>query len=650
MFDFFKTLGRGTSAWRWVKCSDNMILSMGLPEKIPWPGEYPDPVHGEPLQLLQLIRGIDRAKADPATELDPIWGRVQPLSMASSMCTAAMRLKMLKMAGKLLNKMEANYPCPFVWMLRVEWYLRQERSNAKSESECLKNAFQLASKCTTACPKLASPWLHLARAYKANRQPKSAIQTLLTGLQHCPGNHPMQELLVALGHYYRFGPEPPTLGPSEHCWYVDKKGYKAAVAAQMQRAGTSVTDLVMVATDVKNHNFDPASEITVLRRILQLDPDHRTAQVQLAAFHISHGNLAEGKALLSVTQKSTNEEEEEEDADADTLFQQHQLALKEGDPEAANHLLDAALEADPNHQQALEARYVRNPALTNDEREKTLREFAVEQGSWRAARMAGFYANHRKDWHLAVSDVELAWKLNPDDLHCRIDYTQGLGSINEHEKVAALLQPDYKARRLPWQLKWPYALALHELGHPAEALKILDEMIRDKRLPKHEPARLMSQRDLWTGHSAFPSQEYNLQHEDNPERLAGGLILTHFNGEDTKDMGMLLKMAFRKLLKALLVVVPAGSRNDTSIELPVDELPPGTRELSLGLAQEARGAGRAIPVGTFHVRGIEPGKLRTERLFISFRYQRHGCMYFTARQGKRKLKVEWREPSVGNGC
>ncbi len=645
MFNFFKFLGRGTSAWRWVKCSDGMILAMGLPEKIPWPGEYPDPVPGEPFQMLNLVRGISRAQADPATEFDPIWNRVQPIISGSAIFNAATKLKMFKMAGKQLDKIEAKHPCPLVWMLRMEWYLRQHRSNAKTESEFLTKAFEMASKCTVACPKLPSPWLNLGRAYKADGKPKEAIQTLLKGLQHCPGNRAMQELLVVLGHYYRFGPGPQDQASAEHCRYVDKKSYKAAVATQLQRAGTSVSDLVKVATDVKNHHFDPASEITVLRRILQLDPDLSEAQVRLAAFHISHGNLAEGKALLAVTEKAAKKGDL---ANANTLFQKHKLALKEGDPETADRMLEAALEVDPNHESALEARYMRNPTLTHVEREKALREFAVEQGSWRAARMAAYFPHLRKDWHQAVSDVELAWKLNPDDLHCRIDYTQGLGSINEHEKVAALLQPDYKARRLPWQLKWPYALALRELGHPAEAVRILDEMIHDKRLPKHEPARLMFQRDVWTGLAAFPSQEYVLQHVDNPERLAGGLILTHFNGEDTKDMEMLLKMAFKKLLQALLVVIPAESRNDTHIELPVDELPPGTKELSLGLSQEARGTGRAIPVGTFYARGIEPGKLRTERVFISFRYQRHGCMYFTARQGKRKLKVEWREPSIGN--
>lgn len=628
MFDFLKSLSGGTSAWKWVKCDHEEALVFGLPEEIPWPAEVPEPVFTEPFQIHELLRGIMRAQADPSVTLAPIWKNVAAYVEASTFCRLALTADDFKEAGRRLDKMESLIDCAANWHMRGELHLR--RGNATG-------ALQMFEKCTTSFPQLQMPWIHYAKGYSAGGKREQAIKILSRGMVACPWSQVIAEGLVDLGHLYRFGKRPARFEKkprecrtpdTETCRYVDAKGYRQAVEAQLQRAGDSVAELVSISIDVANHRFDPASEEKVYQRILQLVPDHRGTQARLAGFHIRNGRLEEGEALLA---QGGGHGEGDLPEDADILFQLHELALKRGDAKASAKWVQAALDADPNHCPALGILYFNNPALSDNEREKRLRKHARGNDSWAAANMAGQFALKRKDQHQAVADMELALEIKPGDRTCLINYTQGLYSIGEHEKLAAMLQPDYKARKLDWTLKWPYSVALYELGHRADAVKVLDEILKDKRLPKSEYPRIMEQRDVWTGYAGHPPDEYRLRYEEDPDRLSQALVIMKINGEDTGS----------------LPVMAAGSREDSRQEMPLDGLSPGTTEIRLELAQEGGGLfTRKMRLGSYTVKGVEPRKLRTERLFVTFEYHRQGCMFVRARQGKRKLKVEWQEPQM----
>ena len=628
MFDFLNSPSGGTSAWKWVKCHHPELVVMGLPEEVPWPGEIVEPPASEPLPIHELLRGLARAQADPSVTLAPIWGNVMAHTEASALCRLALNQENLKEAGRLLDMMDSLIDCAANWHMRGEWHLRRGNTNS---------ALRMFEKCTAAFPQIEMPWIHYAKGYSAGGHPERAIKILLRGMAACPGSQVIAEGLVDLRHFYRFGTRPPrferTLRESrspdtETCRYVDAKGYKQAVEAQIQRAGNSVAKLVDISIDVADHRFDSASEEQVYQQILQLDPSHRATQVRLAGLHIRNGNLEKGESLLA---QAGAQGEVEISEDAEVLFQLHELALKRGDPQASARWVQAALDADPDHAAALGILYFNNPALSDSEREKRLRKHARQNDSSVAANLAGQFAMKRMDQHQAVADMELALEIDPDDKTNLINYTQGLYSIGEHEKLAAFLQPNYKARKLDWTLKWPYSVALYELGHRADALKVIDEILRDKRLPKSEYPRLMEQRDNWTGYAGFPPEEYRLRFEFNPDRLSQAVVMTRFNGEETGSMA----------------VIPAGSRENTSNEMPFDGLPSGTNEVRIELAQEAAGLfTRKTQLGAFILKGIEPAKLRNERLFVTFQYAQHGCIYVRARQGKRKLKVEWNEPQT----
>ncbi len=627
MFD--ELFSRGTSAWRWVKCPHHELIAMGLPEEIPWPGEIPDPVPGEPLQIHELLGGIRRAQADPSVALAPVWDKVEEHTMASAVCRAALMNDDFKKAGRQLDLMDSLMPCPLNLHMRGEWCLRRRDS---------KGALRMFEKCTAAAPRLEAPWRDLARGYGAAGNREKAVKALLKGMEHCPGSQALAEDLVELGHFYRFGrkPEhfarPETHGTSpntESCWYVDRKGYRKSFESMMARAGGSVEDLEKISIDVGRHGFDAGCEEEIYLRILEIDPGHRVTQARLAGLLIHSDRLDEGEALLAQAGETDGEGMPD---DAEVLFHLHTLALKRGDKEASRRWLEAALESDVDHEHSLCAYYANNPAIPVGERESLLREFAREKRSWVAANMAARIALMRKDQHQAVEDALLAWEINPEEKSSFINYTQGLYSIGEYEKLAALLQPGYKAGKLDWTAKWPYSVALYELGHKQEAVRVIDEILRDKRLPKSEGPRLREQRDVWTGYSACPSGDHILGYEENPDRLTHDVVLKSLNGQNADSV----------------TVIPSGSGEETRNELPFDGLTiPGLTEIRLGLVQKAKGLfAWKKPIGTFTVSGIEPRKLRSERLFVTFRYFREGFMYVTARQGKRKLKVTWSEPGA----
>lgn len=611
---------RGTSAWRWLKSSHLQARLLGLPAEIPWPGELPDPPPDEPLRMDELLQAIPRAEADPAVTLAPMWSRLMPYLEMSAACKLGMMAKDHKAVETLLNKMDALWPCPAGLLLRAEWC--HDRKN-------LKGAIRAFEQVTEKLPEYDIAWSSLGAIYSNSGNKEKAIRTYLKGWKACPSSEALAKTLVHYGKLYRFtgrlGKPGEVLGN-----LVDADRYKQLVAWKLANEAGTMDELVKLSTDIRKHAFDLESEEQVYQAILVRDPKHQATQVRLAEVYLKTERLEQAESLLAQLGRSA--ESVEVSADSEMLYQLHTLAAKLGDKAAAARWLEATLDADPNHTAAIKLKFMESSIFAAPEkRENLLMDFARDKDSWAAAAQAQVLANKRRDFPRSAECGELAWQLNPDDETIFTRYTDDLLSLEEYEKLVVMLGPVYKAGKLYGSRKCPYAKALHCLGHHSDGLKILDEMLKDKKLSKAYLSNIQIQRDLWTGYITSSTAEYAVDFEAKTHHLMGAVIIIGINGKETPP----------------LIGIPADSRVPFLSETPFDALPPGTTELCLEMAQQRKGIFKKMNrIGFFTVRGIEPKKLRSERLFWTLIYTGNGWMGASCRQGKRKLKIEWKAPNL----
>jgi tetratricopeptide (TPR) repeat protein len=611
---------RGTSAWRWLKSSHLQTRLLGLPTEIPWPGELPDPPADEPLRMEELLQAIPRAEADPAVTLDPMWSQLMPYLEMSAACKLSMVAKAHKAVEILLNKMDALWPCPAGLLLRAEWCY--DRNN-------LKGAIRAFEQVTEQVPEYDIAWSSLGAIYSNSGDKEKAIRTYLKGWKACPSSEALAKRLVHYGKLYRFAGRPTKPGEAL-VNFVDADRYKQVVAWKLANEAGTMDELIKISTDIKNHAFDLEIEEQIYQTILAHDPIHQATRVRLAEVCLKTERLEQAESLLA--QLGGSAESAELPADSEMLFQLHALAAKRGDKAAAVRWLEATLDADPNHTAAVTVKFAEISSFsTTEKRENLLMDFARERDSWAAAAQAHVLANKRRDFPRSAECGELAWKLNPDDETIFTRYTDDLLSIEEYEKLVVMLGPVYKAGKLHGSRKLPYAKALHCLGHQSDGLKILDEMLKDKRLSKVYLSNLQIQRDLWTGYFANPTAEYAVDYEAKTHHLMGAVVIIGINSTETPPV----------------IVIPAGSRVPFLSEFPFDALPTGTTELCLEIGQQRKGIFKRMNrIGFFTVKGIEPKKLRSERLFWTLMYTGNGWVGVSCRQGKRKLKIEWKAPNL----
>ncbi len=256
---------RGTSAWRWVKCHALEAKLLGLPDRIPWPGEIPDPSPSEALNAGALLKAIPRAKADPSAALEPLWERIEKILEVAMECLDAASTSDFERAERLSGDLARVHPCPLATFMRATTLRGQGRHEA---------ALPLLEELAGTIGELEIIWLHLGVTYEAAGKPLEAVDAYQRGRKACPTSVELAEALRRHGKLHRFSPPGYHSGGREVGDYVDVEGYRTAVDRQLAMFRGSIEKLERLSLDVSRHAFDLQSLERVYAEILALDPGH----------------------------------------------------------------------------------------------------------------------------------------------------------------------------------------------------------------------------------------------------------------------------------------------------------------------------------------------------------------------------------------
>jgi tetratricopeptide (TPR) repeat protein len=347
--------------------------------------------------------------------------------------------------------------------------------------------------------------------------------------------------------------------------------------------------------------------VEALERANELRPGDPKLMLTLGGAYHQAGDIAKARDMMGrFTSGFPN--------DPIGFFRMAQTDRALGNLDSERAALDRTLELDPNFHPALVVRFGVAPGAHDPAIEDELEKFGKLRKSWMAFVLASAVARERGDHAAAMRQAERALEIEPENEEALLHYTSALGGAKELGKLANVVRPAVESGKFSKRLDWNYAQVLRELGLTKDAVAVLRRAAENAPEDFRKMAGTMI--DAWSGLVCG----CGVRLEVNPAGL---------------------------LARPILITLPDGDGGiviDLGVQLPSNGAFPlraTSGQAFVTLQQGHSGSREPRPLGVFRVRGIAASPEAPVAIDCDIFAMPDGNLHFRARQGNRKLPVNW---------
>ncbi|HEY3662759.1 MAG TPA: tetratricopeptide repeat protein [Chthoniobacterales bacterium] len=601
--------------WRWIE-SDHWDLSFeGLPRRIPWFTEDPDPPlksygnANNDFPILRLYEAVETMLAsEPSPPPDPRFAEfVARIDLGDDLVSAMESGDFIAAAGVLREMHRVSRPTGA--MLMNEAYLAKRNGDEEGARELYRRATEL-------CPEVEMLWRHYGEECEAAGLKDEAIRAYEQAVRILP-NHQQAILgLHRLGERVRLE----TADEPGKVRFLTKVELRAFTEEEMEKHWADTFELRGIAHNASQVPCTHDLALRCMERVVELEPDDLENQRNLGALLRVAGRIGEAREHLERAR-------ELDPADASTYFHLAECAIDENDMKEAWHNLHEALDCNENHKPALTCVFLNRTDQTPEKNEADLLAYSLPQpekhypGSWQGHLLLANAAWKRDQRENAVRLAADAYKIAPEESEVFLTYTGMLAATGENEWVAALTKPRLRQGEDNPVAFMNFALALEAMGLRQEAIRVLREAVDSLDLTLEQRHAMVDRLDIWTGH--FATCEIEIETQDGAGECLRRSIFQVKEG------------------KAGLKIFDTGMGVGQHREIPVSFSSPKT-EIDLHLEhRNFDGDPEQTSLGTFTVREIDPAQVEEQPVRLTFHLSDSAELGLAALQGQRKLPVSW---------
>lgn len=576
---------------RWIESNNWEIEFFGLPSRIPWPAEVdPAVASKEPFDMNHLLDAIEAMGAEAG---EP-WSTFLRASEHLEEFGEAVQNSEIVRAYELLEAFEELHP-------GTAFALYHRGSLARIEGED-EGAVELFEAAAAKSPRGVAVWNSIGVVQASRGERDAAVAAFKKALSIAPQDRTALEGLAQVREVVKLIRD--AKDPNSAI-YMDLPTFGQMALRQIAQLKDHA-QLLTYGEQLVKEGFAPEAGLQALQRALELQPDDPRTVYSLTAAYRMREKLDEARTL--VTQFAERHPE-----DASAVFQLAQICHAADDEEGANKALDRVLEIDPNAQVPLGIRFGLGETEHDPAKEAELAKFGEERGSWMAFVLASNVARQRADVKPAVKWAERAYALAPEVEDVVLHYTAALGGARDFEKLVSVIKPLVESGKFSKRINWNYAQVLQQSGLTDDAIRVLRDAASGDAPPDFKQA-VATTIEAWSGELTGCGVPLEVHQSGFLQRP----VLLVIDGEEGG------------------IVLAAGAKLPASGSFPWRAAAP---EVRVALQQgESGGSLEPSPLGSFLVRGIQPGAGNIECHLVA---QPDGKFHFRATQQSRKLKVGW---------
>ena len=588
------------STYTWIESPAWQLQFFGLPSRIPWPADAPQPdAAGGQFDMAALLRAAGACVNGEPGLIGPWRGFLAAAEHFGPM-TEALEDQEFTTASELLRKIENEHPGSPYGLFHLAFVYRQSGNDQE--------AVRLYAEAAQKAPGIPFIWNNLGTMLAEHGNREQAVNAFLNAVRANQSDEIALESLVQLKAAVKLQRD--AKDPNSFV-YVPVEQFRKMATAQIDTLSKQPEQLVQFAETMLKDAVVPDVGVKALEKARELQPDNARTVIALGAGYRMIGELEKSKeAITRYTEMQPN--------DPWGFFNLAQTCNALKDSEGEHAALDRALEIDPNIQQALGIRF----DLSKDqgpEKEKQLVDFAEKRGAWMPLLLASSLARERGDIAGATAHAAKAFERNPKSEEVLLQYCAMLGDAHDAETLEVAIHPAVTGGRYSKRLDWNYAQSLRQVGKTALAI----ETLRRAQLsdaPEEFKSAAESAIEFWTGLRAQSDEPLQV----NPiGQLVRPVVLTLEDG----DGGILLNP--RQALPVQQKFAWRAKEN-------------GGTEARVRLQQGQSGLGEAPrSLGTFAVKNVKPGADGPANIDCRIEATTEGRLTFSAGQDGRMLPVEW---------
>jgi tetratricopeptide (TPR) repeat protein len=576
----------------WIESTSWELDFFGLPHRIPWPGNVDSKLaNGEPFPMDHLLDAIEALGA----EAEEPWSTFLKASENLDEFGEAVQNSEIVRAYELLENFDAQFP-------ETAFALYHRGSLARLEGDD-EGAVELLTAAGEKAPRGVAIWNSLGVVQAMLGQREEAVAAFRKALAIAPQDRTALEGLTQLREVVKLLRK---ADDPNSAIYMDLPTFGQMAERQIQQMGNDHAQLLNYGEQLLKEGFAPEAGLEALKRAHALQPEDPRSVFTLTAAYRVQDKLEEARA--TITQYTEKHPE-----DPRGFFNLGQVCNALRDAEGEMRSLDRVLEIDPNAQAPLGLRFGLGNAEHDPAKEQELAKFGEERKSWMAYVIASNIARQRGDAKRAVKWAEAAYALAPETEEVLLHYTAALGEARDFEKLVSVIKPQVDSGKFSKRINWNYAQVLQQVGLTDDAVRVLREAAVAGDVPPDFKTAVATTIEAWTGELTGCGVQLEVHQSGFLQRP----ILLTIDGEEGG------------------IVMGAGAKLPAANSFPWRA---ASAEARVALQQgEDGGSLEPSPLGTFIVRGVEPGTTIDCHLAA----MPDGALHFRATQNGRKLKVGW---------
>jgi len=585
-----------TSSFRWIETLAWQLDFFGLPHRVPWNAEAPEPANNEDFELDALLTGCEALLESESNTEGPWKGFVAAGTYFDDM-TEALEDQEYARAATLLAEIEKHHPCPYSIFHRA-FIARQTGRDEE--------ATQLYVEVVNKAPNLPFAWNNLGTMLAENGNRDQAIQAFVKAAQLNAQDTVALEALVHLKAAVKMLKDPKD---PQSAVYLPVDKFREAAMSNMEQLAEKPDQLIQFGQAMLRDGVVPDVGLKALEKARELMPDDSRVSNALAMAYHATKQLEKSKEMLLLYTEQRAE-------DPWGFFNLSQVLKSLDDKAGEKAALEKTLEIEPNIQPALAAYFGLAEAAENLTKSDELAEFARKRDAWMPLLLASGLARDRNDIPNAVKYAEEAYERNPKAEEVLLHYCAMLGDAKDGETLDLIVQPAITGGNYSKRLDWNYAQCLRQAGQNERAVEVLQRALC-MAPPEDFKAAAEATLDFWAGLRVQSEAKFEI----------------HPNGT---------------LLRPILLTLPDG---DGGVLIqPREKLPamhqfkaritPGTNEVRVQLQQGQSGFDKApLSLGAFLANNVQPVDGDATTVECSVEALPNGHLIFSAVQNGSKLPV-----------
>ncbi|MEQ1851903.1 MAG: tetratricopeptide repeat protein [Chthoniobacteraceae bacterium] len=588
------------STYTWIESPAWQLSFFGLPNRIPWPANAPQPDSAnEQFDLASLIRGVEACMGSEPELIGPWRGFLSAAQHFGGM-TEALEDQEYARASELLSEIEKDYPgSPYGLFHRA--YVHRQSGNDEEAVRLYADAAQKA-------PGVGFIWNNLGTMLAENGNPQQAVQAFMNAVRINPNDRVALESLAQLKAVVKMLRDQ---NDPNSVVFVPVDQFRQMAGAQIEALSKNPDQLMQFGEAMIRDGIVPDIGVKALEKADEVRPNHPRTIIALGAGYRVTGEFDKARQVLARFN-------ELQPNDPWGFFNLAQTCNAAKDAEGEKAAIEKTLAIDPNIQAALGV-YFDLDNNRNEAKEKEMADYADKRGAWMPLLLSSGLARQRGDIPAAVGYAARAYERNPKSEEVLLQYCAMLGDAKDAEALDTVIKPAVTGGRFSKRLDWNYAQSLKQVGKNAEAIEVLRRALLGDA-PEDFKAAAGAAIEFWSGLRA----------------QSGELLEVHPSGQLTRPVLLTLEEGEGG------VIIPPRQFLPAQGKFPWNARENGGTEARVRLQQGQAGLGAAPrPLGVFVVKNITPATEGPTNIDCRVEAMPDGRLLFSAGQDGRMLPVEW---------